>query len=62
MLMKYIKIKLVLLIFTLSFSACKDEKSNIKESDLAFYQCPMKCEGEKTFNQSKAAVLFVKWI
>lgn len=48
--MKYIKTLIILLFFTLSFSSCKNEKST--GSETAIYQCPMKCEGEKTFNHS----------
>lgn len=47
--MRYIKTLIILLVFTLSFSSCKNEKST--DNDLAVYQCPMKCEGKKTFNQ-----------
>ena len=32
-------------------SETKTEKSAIEESATAQYQCPMKCEGEKTYNK-----------
>ncbi|MCB0461835.1 MAG: SCO family protein [Flavobacteriaceae bacterium] len=32
----------------MSFSACNSKKS---DSDLAVYQCPMECEGDKTYNE-----------
>jgi len=37
---------------TISFSSCKNEKSNSKNEDVAVYQCPMKCEGDKTYSES----------
>lgn len=44
--------KHIIILFTalLSFIACKNDKS--RHQDLTTYQCPMKCEGEKTFNHS----------
>jgi len=50
--MKYVKTLAVLFLFTLSFLSCKKERSNSKNDDLEVYQCPMKCEGEKTFRQT----------
>ncbi len=49
--MKYTNNILVLLFFALLFTSCKNDKSNLKHDDLALYQCPMKCEGEKTFHK-----------
>lgn len=46
--MKHIKTLFILLCFTLIFSSCKNEKST--GSDMAVYQCPMKCEGDKTYD------------
>ncbi|MEW4923894.1 heavy metal-binding domain-containing protein [Algibacter sp. 2305UL17-15] len=45
--------KYIIILFTLltSFIACKNDKSNSGNNELALYQCPMTCEGEKTFNQ-----------
>lgn len=43
--MKRIKIVLVLFISLVSFISCKDNK------ELATYQCPMKCEVNKTYNK-----------
>ena len=45
--MKNIKLIITLLIFTLSFSSCNN-KTNTDTTGV--YQCPMKCEGEKTFD------------
>lgn len=50
--MKNIKTLLILLMLTISFSSCKNEKSNSKNEDVAVYQCPMKCEGDKTYSES----------
>ena len=46
--MKHIKLLLTLLLFCISFSSCN---TNSKATDNAetVYQCPMKCEEEKTF-------------
>ena len=51
-----ITLNLVLLCFmTLLFIACNSKKNNTTKT--ALYQCPMKCEGEKTFeNQRSCAV------
>ena len=46
--MKNIKTIFSVLLLVVSLTACKDDKSN-NEDDLAVYQCPMKCEGEKTY-------------
>ena len=48
--MKHIKSLLLLLCFVLSFSSCKNKKST--DNQVVAYQCPMKCEGEKTFSQT----------
>lgn len=50
--MKYIKSVVILCLIVLSFSSCNNGKSNDANADLAVYQCPMKCEGEKTFKHS----------
>ncbi|MEZ4781944.1 MAG: SCO family protein [Flavobacteriaceae bacterium] len=46
--MRYIKSVLILFLVAMSFSACNSKKS---DSDLAVYQCPMECEGDKTYNE-----------
>lgn len=48
--MKNYKYIVVFFAILLSFSSCKNEKST--DNDIAVYQCPMKCEGEKTFQHS----------
>ncbi|WP_243739357.1 SCO family protein [Flavicella sediminum] len=42
------KIYISLLLLVFSFSACQNKKTKTNE---IVYQCPMKCEGEKTFAQ-----------
>ena len=49
--MKTLKSIFILLFVMMSFTSCKNDKSNSGNNDLGAYQCPMKCEGEKTFNQ-----------
>jgi len=34
---------------SLSFTSCKEQKSTNNNDEATVYQCPMKCEGEKTF-------------
>ncbi len=50
--MKNFKPILILFIALLSFASCKNktESSSVKE-EIARYQCPMKCEGEKTYHE-----------
>jgi len=46
--MKYLKLILILIVVAFYFSACKETKDN--NSDVVtMYQCPMQCEGDKTF-------------
>lgn len=49
--MKTLKSIFVILFVMMSFMSCKNDKSNSGNNDLAVYQCPMKCEGDKTFKQ-----------
>ena len=46
--MKNIKFVVILFLVLLSFTSCDSNKQ--KQKDEIAYQCPMKCEGEKTFN------------
>ncbi|MGM5470864.1 SCO family protein [Flavobacteriaceae bacterium LMO-SS05] len=48
--MKLIKYMFVLLITVLAFQACKSDKTSNKNS-AQVYQCPMQCEGDKTYDQ-----------
>ncbi|MCG1035894.1 heavy metal-binding domain-containing protein [Polaribacter sargassicola] len=57
--MKKIVIVLVVIFsVSLSFTACKSEKKEVKKEqisteadEIAKYQCPMKCEGDKTYDE-----------
>jgi protein SCO1/2 len=46
--MKHLKSILIIVVLTMSFSACNSKKS---DKDLAVYQCPMHCEGDKTYRE-----------
>lgn len=46
--MKYPKQLIILVISLVLLGSCKEPK--LKETQLAAYQCPMKCEGEKTYD------------
>ncbi|OUR92311.1 SCO family protein [Flavobacteriales bacterium 34_180_T64] len=39
------------LLVIFSFSSCKDDTSDITGDEAAVYQCPMKCEGDKTYEK-----------
>ncbi len=47
--MKIYKLILILLVVSTSFVSCNDNKQIVKNEVNTTYQCPMKCEGEKTF-------------
>ena len=47
--MKHITTIAFTLLLIVSFSSCKNEKSVSTSGDIAMYQCPMKCEGDKTY-------------
>ena len=44
--MKIVKYITLILVLTIGFSSCKNTSNN---TEAITYQCPMKCEGEKTF-------------
>jgi len=46
--MKHVKSVLMLFVVVMLFASCNTKKS---DKDLAIYQCPMKCEGDKTYNE-----------
>ncbi|WP_405606635.1 heavy metal-binding domain-containing protein [Polaribacter sp. Asnod1-A03] len=69
--MKKIIIALTLVLsVNMIFIACKSEKKEDKkeqisteENEIAKYQCPMKCEGEKTYDKKgKCAVCEMKLV
>ena len=47
--MKKYKILVVVLLLLTAFVSCKKNTTTSTNSTAAIYQCPMKCEGEKTF-------------
>ncbi len=47
--MKNIKIIFVLLVSLMAVASCNESKKNTEET--VQYQCPMKCEGEKTYHK-----------
>ena len=46
--MKHVKSVLMLFVVVMLFASCNTKKS---DKDLAIYQCPMKCEGDKTYSE-----------
>ncbi len=43
---------ITLFVALLSFASCKNKtESNNRKEEIALYQCPMKCEGEKTYHE-----------
>jgi protein SCO1/2 len=49
--MKHSKSILVLLILLLLFTYCKNNQSHSDNNKTAIYQCPMQCEGYKTYSE-----------
>jgi len=49
--MKYIKSIIILSIALLSLASCKENKDVNSSENVAIYQCPMKCEGEKIYHE-----------
>ena len=47
--MKFLKYSIVLLITFVAFSGCNSEKKT-NDDLVEVYQCPMQCEGDKTYN------------
>ncbi|MCR8668673.1 SCO family protein [Aestuariibaculum sp. M13] len=46
--MKYLKPIIILVVLAISFSSCNSKKSN---PETGYYQCPMQCEGDKTYTK-----------
>lgn len=47
--MKHLNSILILLMVLMSFTSCKNNPSNSENNETAIYQCPMQCEGYKTY-------------
>lgn len=50
--MKHFKIIFSVLLMVITLSSCNFNKSEKANIDLALYQCPMMCEGEKTYSET----------
>ncbi|WP_452229365.1 SCO family protein [Lacinutrix sp. MEBiC02404] len=52
--MKHLKIFLSVLVIVIAFTACNSKTSKNNSEELAVYQCPMQCEGEKTYSEASS--------
>ncbi|PWK17657.1 SCO family protein [Xanthomarina spongicola] len=50
--MKYFKILFSVFVLVMTLASCNSNKSEKASDELAVYQCPMKCEGEKTYSEA----------
>ncbi len=50
--MNKVKSILIVLLCFVALTSCKNDKSNSAITEQVVYQCPMKCEGKKTYNHS----------
>jgi len=50
--MKQIKILVSILVVIMTLSSCNSNTSKNASKELTLYQCPMKCEGEKTYTET----------
>lgn len=50
--MKYFKIIISAFLLLTFVTSCKSDKTDTTQEDLAVYQCPMQCEGDKTYSES----------
>lgn len=50
--MKHLKIIFPVLLLIMTLSSCNSNKSDQASDEIAVYQCPMKCEGEKTYPEA----------
>src|SRR5690606_36952304 len=50
--MKYLKIIFPVLLLIMTSSSCNSNKSEKISDEIAIYQCPMTCEGEKTYPEA----------
>ena len=49
--MKHIKLILSVLVLLVVVISCDSDKSKTSNDAMAVYQCPMQCEGDKTYNE-----------
>lgn len=50
--MKHLKIFLSVFVIALTLASCNSNKSDKTSDELAVYQCPMQCEGDKTYSEA----------
>jgi len=50
--MKNLKIVLSVFVLLISIASCNSDKTKKPQGELVAYQCPMQCEGEKTYDES----------
>ena len=48
--MKHLKIFFSIFVIAITFTSCNSKASKKTHNELAVYQCPMQCEGDKTYN------------
>ena len=49
--MKHLKIILSTFVLLVSFTACNSDTTKHNNADLVVFQCPMQCEGDKTYDK-----------
>jgi len=49
--MKHLKVFFSIFVIVLTLASCNSNKSKNAQDELAVYECPMHCEGEKTYNE-----------
>jgi protein SCO1/2 len=50
--MKHLKLFFTVFVMVMTLASCNSKKSEKVSDELTVYQCPMKCEGEKTYAES----------
>ncbi len=48
----YLKLTISVLVMLMVVTSCKSDASNNSETALDMYQCPMQCEGDKTYDEA----------
>ncbi|HLV14932.1 MAG TPA: SCO family protein [Xanthomarina sp.] len=49
--MKYIKTIMTVMMLLIVVTSCDSKKSKSSQQEIAVYQCPMECEGDKTYSE-----------
>ncbi|GGW66539.1 protein SCO1/2 [Winogradskyella epiphytica] len=50
--MKYIKTIMTVMMLLIVVTSCDSNKSKNSQQEIAVYQCPMQCEGDKTYSEN----------